>query len=112
MDEEQELGKNKLGNLYLVKVFKSLGLMHIIIFIMMILCDVIVLLPAHIKWAIDMLTKLINLLSGGNEDYKAFFWAFLGATLVTLVVVWVVNKVLAFRKNKKQQTAYSLTQEQ
>ena len=87
MEEEHELGKNKLGNLYLVKVFKSLGLMHIIVFITMILCDVIVLLPAHIKWAVDMLTKLINLLSGGNEDYKAFFWAFLIATLATLVVV-------------------------
>ncbi|ADZ84219.1 hypothetical protein QTL86_04740 [Cellulosilyticum sp. ST5] len=112
MDEEQEFGKSKLGNFYLVKVFKSLGLMHIIVFTMMILCDVIVLLPAHIKWSVDMLTKLINLLSGGNEDYKAFFWAFLVATLVTLVVVWIVSKLLAFRKSKKQHTTYSLTQEQ
>lgn len=112
MEEEHELGKNKIGNLYIVKVFKSLGLMHVIVFVIMILCDLIVLLPAHIKWAVDMLTGFINLLSGGNEEYKAFYWAFLIATLVTLVVVWSVAKVLSFIKNKRKEAVYHLTQEQ
>lgn len=112
MDEERELGKNKLGNSYVVKVFKSLGLMHIIVFVVMILCDLIVLLPAHIKWALDMTTKLIDVLSGGNESYKVFYWSFLLATLGTLVMVWCIGKVVDFIKNKKKHVGYDLTHEQ
>lgn len=112
MDEERELGKNKLGNLYVVKVFKSLGLMHIVVFVVMILCDLIILLPAHIKWAVDMITKLIHILSGGNESYKAFYWAFLIATLVTLVIVWCVSKVVDLIKNRKKHIGYDVTHEQ
>ena len=112
MEDEREDGKRKWGNNYIIKVLKSLGIMHLIVFVMMILCDVIVLLPAHIKWAIDMTSKLINILSNGNEDYKTFFEAFLIATLITLVVVWIVIKILEYRKNKKERVEYSFTQEQ
>ncbi len=112
MEDEREGGKSKWGNNYLIKVLKSLGIMHLIVFVMMILCDVIVLLPAHIKWSIDMTSKLINILSNGNEDYKAFFWAFLIATLITLVVIWIISKVLEYRRIKKERAGYSLTQEQ
>lgn len=112
MEDERESDKSKWRNIYLIKVLKSLGIMHLIVFAMMILCDVIVLLPAHIKWTIDMTSKLINILSNGNEDYKVFFWAFLIATLFTLVVVWIISKILEYRKNKKERVEYSLTQEQ
>ena len=112
MEDEKDFGRSKLGDVYLIKVLKSLGIMHVIVFATMILCDVIILLPAHIKWAVDMTGKLINVLSGGNEDYKAFFWAFLIATLATLVVVWVISKILSYRKNRRQPNDYTLTQGQ
>jgi len=101
-DEVLETGlAEKIGNLYIVKVFKEYGIMYGVILTFFSLCYIIVLLPYTIKCLFGFLCTLINFVSGGDEVLKNCYWEFLILSLIGILVIWIAIKITNYRLDKK-----------